>query len=88
MFPTLEGLGEGLHTFVELQKQRNNVQGFDLLWALKLTHQHIYHNMKTSQNIPCMWLGNNVFNFSIVNYLWPNKFNIDLILHGNYVHAY
>ncbi len=35
MFPTLEGLGEGLQMFVELQKQRNNVQGFDLLWVLK-----------------------------------------------------
>jgi len=34
-FPTLVGLGEGLQMFVEIQKQRNNVQGFDLLSVLK-----------------------------------------------------
>jgi hypothetical protein len=31
----LEVLGGGLQIFFELQKQRNNVQGFDLLSVLK-----------------------------------------------------
>lgn len=70
MFPTLEGLGPGLQMFVELQKQRNNVQRFDLLWVLKcsFTHQPIYSKMKTSQNTSCMWLGN----------VSPNDINVPL----------
>jgi hypothetical protein len=31
----LEVLGEGLQIFFDLQKQRNNVRGFDLLSVLK-----------------------------------------------------
>jgi hypothetical protein len=34
MFVTFEALGEELQIFLELQKQRNNVWGFDLVWVL------------------------------------------------------
>jgi hypothetical protein len=48
----LEALGEGLQMFFELQKQRNNVWRFDLLWLDEGSLTSLFILALASLNLP------------------------------------
>jgi hypothetical protein len=57
VFAMLEVLGRGLQMFFELQKQRNNVSGFNLFWVLKCS--------LTSLSNPMCWKSKKFTNINL-----------------------